>query len=257
MGLMRKHLIIPDVQVKPGHDFKFLTAIGNYIVEKKPDVVVQIGDFADMASLSSYDKGRKSFEGRRIVEDINAVHEAMAALMKPLQDRMKSDLKNKHKVYKPELHLTLGNHENRIDRATDADAELDGLISVDSLRYGDYGWSVHPFLQPVVLDGVCYNHYYPTGVLGRPCASAAKLLATQHMSCVAGHQQGRQVAYSKRADGKTLTAIIAGSCYEHKEAYLPGITQDHWNGIVVLHEVQDGQSDESFVSLNFLKRKYL
>lgn len=254
---MRKHIVIPDVQVKPGQSFKFLEAIGNYIVEKKPDVVVQIGDFADMPSLSSYDKGRKSFEGRRIKNDIEAVKEAMHTLMSPLLTRFEIDRKNKHKLYTPELHLTLGNHENRIERATDADAELDGLISTDDLGYTEYGWCVHAFLQPVVLDGVCYNHYYPTGVLGRPCASASKLLATQHMSCVAGHQQGRQVAYDKRADGKTLTAIIAGSCYEHKENYLPGITKEHWNGIVVLHEVSDGQFDESFVSLNFLKRRYL
>lgn len=254
---MRKHIVIPDVQVKPGQDFKFLEAIGNYIVEKKPDVVIQIGDFADMPSLSSYDKGRKSFEGRRIKNDIEATKEAMHTLMSPLLTRFEIDRKNKHKLYTPELHLTLGNHENRIERATDADAELDGLISTDDLGYADYGWCVHAFLQPVVLDGICYNHYYPTGVLGRPCASASKLLATQHMSCVAGHQQGRQVAYDKRADGKTLTAIIAGSCYEHKEDYLPGITKEHWNGIVVLHEVMDGQFDESFVSLNFLKRRYL
>lgn len=254
---MRKHLIIPDVQVKPGQDFRFLTAIGNYIVDKKPDVVVQIGDFADMPSLSSYDKGRKSFEGRRIKNDIEAVHEAMSVLMTPLIKRFECDKKNKHKLYTPELHLTLGNHEHRIEKATDADAELDGLISTDDLGYAQYGWTVHPFLSPVVVDGVCYNHYYPTGVLGRPCASASKLLATQHMSCVAGHQQGRQVAYDKRADGKTLTAIIAGSCYEHKEDYLPGITKEHWNGIVVLHEVVDGQYDEMFVSLRYLKENYL
>ena len=51
------HLVIPDVQVKPGHDYSFLKAIGNYIVKKRPDVIINIGDFADMPSLSSYDNG--------------------------------------------------------------------------------------------------------------------------------------------------------------------------------------------------------
>jgi len=54
---MPSHLIIPDVQAKPGLDFTYLRAIGNYIAKKQPDVIINIGDFADMPSLSSYDKG--------------------------------------------------------------------------------------------------------------------------------------------------------------------------------------------------------
>lgn len=253
----RTHIVIPDVQAKPGNNFQFLTAIGNYIVEKKPDVVVQLGDFADMSSLSSYDKNKKSFEGRRIALDIEAAQEAMLFLMEPILKEELKSVVNKKKQYHPELHLTLGNHENRIERATNDSAELDGLVSIDDLAYKSWGWTVHDFLTPVVLDGVCYNHFFPVGVLGRPCASASRLVSTQHMSCIAGHQQGRQVAYGKRADGKTITAIIAGSCYEHKEEYLPGISKEHWNGIVVLHEVAEGCFDEMFVSLNFLKKRYL
>ena len=62
---MTKHLIIPDTQVKYGLDFSYLRRIGQYIIDKKPDVVVHLGDFADMESLSSYDIGKKSFEGKR------------------------------------------------------------------------------------------------------------------------------------------------------------------------------------------------
>ena len=63
-------MIIPDTQVKRGVDLSYLEWIGKYIVDKKPDVIVQIGDFADMPSLSSYDVGKKSFEGRRYKDDI-------------------------------------------------------------------------------------------------------------------------------------------------------------------------------------------
>ena len=62
---MTVHAIIPDCQVKDGVDLSYLTWVGKYLAEKKPDVIVQIGDFADMPSLSSYDVGRKCFEGRR------------------------------------------------------------------------------------------------------------------------------------------------------------------------------------------------
>ena len=70
--MTNKHLVIPDVQIKPGQDLSFLRVIGEYIVEKQPDVIVCLGDFADMPSLSSYDVGKKSFEGRRYKDDIKA-----------------------------------------------------------------------------------------------------------------------------------------------------------------------------------------
>ena len=56
---MKKHLVIGDTQVKPGISLSYLTWIGKYIVDKQPDVIVMIGDFADMPSLSSYDVGKK------------------------------------------------------------------------------------------------------------------------------------------------------------------------------------------------------
>ncbi len=55
---MTVHAIIPDCQVKDGVDLSYLTWVGKYLAEKKPDVIVQIGDFADMPSLSSYDVGK-------------------------------------------------------------------------------------------------------------------------------------------------------------------------------------------------------
>ena len=93
--MSRVHLVIPDVQVKPGQDNTFLKIIGEYIVHKKPDVVVCLGDFADMPSLSSYDFGKRSFEGRRYKDDINAAHDAMAALLEPMEEYNYHAKKNK------------------------------------------------------------------------------------------------------------------------------------------------------------------
>src|SRR6476660_8388711 len=114
---MTKHLVLPDVQVKPGQDFSFLRKIGEYIVEKQPDVIIQIGDFADMPSLSSYDVGKKAFEGRTYKADIEASYEAMSELIGPLYVYNLKQKANGKKQYKPRKVLTLGNHEQRIERA--------------------------------------------------------------------------------------------------------------------------------------------
>jgi len=252
-----KHLIIPDTQVKPGVDLSYLEWIGQYIVEKKPDVLIQIGDFADMPSLSSYDIGKKSFEGRRYKDDIKAAVKGMNILLAPLRDYNEKCRKDKKKQYRPRMVLTLGNHENRIDRATEGDPKLYGTIGIDDLRYAEAGWEVFDFLDPVIIDGVVYSHYLVSGVMGRPIGSASAMISKTHQSCVVGHQQGRQVAYGRRADGSAITCIIAGSCYLHNEEYMGNQGNNHWRGLVVLHEVKDGQFDEMFVSLDYLRKKYV
>lgn len=254
---MTTHCVIPDVQARPGDDFEFLRCAGNYIAEKKPDVIINLGDFADMPSLSSYDVGKKSFEGRRYTDDIEASKHAMANLVFPIfKERVRLEI-NKKKQWKPKMILTTGNHEHRISRAIDNDRKLEGLISEQDLEYEEWGWEVYPFLKPVVIDGISYCHYQTSGVMGRPITSARGILSKKHMSCIVGHQQGKDIAYAQRGDGKTITSIIAGSFYEHEETYLNHQTNQHWRGIIMLHEVEDGQFDEMFVSLKYLKGNYL
>lgn len=254
---MTTHLVIPDCQIRAGDDTGFLTAIGNYIVKKQPEVIVNLGDFADMSSLSSYDVGKKSFEGRRYRTDIDAVHGAMKALLTPVNEYNARQRKNKEKQYKPRMVMLLGNHENRINRAVNDDAKLEGVLSTDDLKYKEFGWEVHDFLEVVIVDGIAYSHYFVTGVAGRPASTAAAQFRKTNMSCVSGHQQGLQIHTGGRADGAQLTSIIAGSCYEHDEDYLGPQGNKHWRGILMLHDVRDqGQFDIMPVTLKWLKEKY-
>ena len=226
------------------------------MVEKKPDKVICLGDFADMPSLSSYDQGKRSFEGRRYRDDVEASHEAMVAFLTPLWEFNEKARRNKEKQYHPELILTLGNHENRINRAVNDSAQLEGVLSVDDLGYESYGWDVHPFLDVVVVDGIAYSHYFTTGLMGRPVTTAAACLAKKHMSCVQGHQQGLQIHSAYKADGAQLTSIIAGSCYEHDEDYMSSQGNKHWRGFLMLHDVHDGEFDIMPVSLKYINQRY-
>jgi hypothetical protein len=160
-----KHLVIPDCQVKPGQSVKYLENIGRYIVEKQPEVIVCIGDFADMPSLSSYDVAKKSFEGRTYKADIRAVHKGMDALLNPLHKLQAKQAKAKKKQYKPRMILTLGNHEDRITRAVEYDRKLEDLISLEDLNYEHHGWEVYAYLDVVVVDGIAYSHYFASGVI--------------------------------------------------------------------------------------------
>ena len=249
-------LVIPDCQVKAGVPLEHLDWAGKAIVDYKPDVVVNLGDFADMPSLSTHDtKGSKYFEGLRYKTDVEVTREAMDKLLAPLRELQAKQKRNKEKQYRPRMVMLLGNHENRIDRAVNNNPTLDGLISTKDLGY-ERDWEVHGFLHPVFINGVGFNHYWPVGAMGRPASSPAAIISKLHMSCVAGHQQGKQVAYGKRADGQAICAIISGSYYLHDESYMDQLSNKHWRGLVMSNEVEDGHFDEMFLSIEYLRRKY-
>jgi hypothetical protein len=251
-----KILFIPDTQARPGDDFDFLRCIGEYILDKRPDVIVHAGDFADMESCSSWDKGKLAFEGRRYRKDIEAAHDAMEALLGPMREYNLMRRRNKKSIYRPRMVLTLGNHEDRISRAVSENAMLDGTIGISDLKYEFYGWEVVPFLEVEIIEGIAFSHYFTTGAMGRPAGSAQAQLTKKMMSTVAGHQQGLSTASAYRADGKRMTSIIAGSAYCHTENYLTPQGNRHWMGIIMLHNCKDGEFDPMYVPLHYIKSKY-
>lgn len=253
---MTTHLVIPDIQAKAGHDFTYLNNVGRYIVDKKPDVIIQIGDFADMESLSSYDKGKKSFEGRRYLADIDASHEAMSALLEPLYTYNYNAKRNKKKPYTPKMVMTLGNHEQRILRAVELQPELEGVLDVEHLDFTGYGWEVYPFLEVAHVDGIAYSHYFTSGTLGRPVTSSRALLTKKHQSCVMGHVQTMALSTDYRADGTPILGLFAGCCYEHDEDYLGPQGNAHFRGIHMLYEVSAGSFYHHPISLTYLNKKY-
>ncbi len=253
---MSVHIVIGDTQVKPDVPTAHLGWIGRYIVDSfwgRDDVkIIHLGDHYDMPSLSSYDKGMRAMEGRRYVDDIEAGNDGFSELCEPLYRANRA----RRKAWRPERHFLLGNHEHRITRATESNAQLEGTLSLSDLNPAEWGWSVHDFLEPVTLDGVCYSHYFYNPNSGRPYGGeiAHRLKVIGH-SFTAGHQQG--MAYAVRPVGQTRHhGLVLGSSYLHDEKYLGPQATSYWRGIVVKHQVETGTYDAMFVSLDYLCRRY-
>jgi len=240
----RMHIVIPDVQAKPGVPLEHLTWVGNYIAEKQPDVIVCIGDFADMQALSKYDVGTIRGENKRVQKDLQVAKEAMDLLTAPFKDVP---------GYDPEMHLTMGNHEERLDRFANEHPYLEEVVGTHMLNFGSWGWKVHPFLKPVAVDGVRYCHYFISGGQGKAVSSAPALLRLQKSSCIMGHNQKTDVAFHPVTH---QWAIFCGICNLHDEHYLGPQGNDVRRQILVLHEVEDGRFDPMFVSLKFLRKAY-
>ena len=112
-------MVIPDVQAKPNVSHDHMEWVANFAIEKRPDVIINLGDWADMPSLSLYDKGKRCYEGRRYVKDIEAANFSLERFERQLEDYNRTHTDT---PYNPRKVLTFGNHEYRIIRATDLDA---------------------------------------------------------------------------------------------------------------------------------------
>lgn len=254
----RIHVVIGDTQVKDGVPTAHLGWIGRYLVDQfagQDVAVIHVGDHWDMPSLSSYDKGKRAMEGRRYKADIKAGNRGFDLLNKPLAKY--NETRKKTAQWWPKRHFLLGNHEHRITRACEADAQLDGVLSLDDLNAASWGWTVHPFLEPVDVDGVIYSHYFYSPGTGRPYSgeNLYNRLKTIGHSFTMGHQQGLQ--HAMRPVGKTRHhGLVLGSTYLHDEHYLGPQVVNYWRGIAVCHQVERGQYDAMFVGLDYLCRRY-
>ncbi len=249
-NIPKKILFIPDCQVKPGEDTTYLEAIGQYIVDKKPDIVVNIGDFFDFPSLSVYDKGKLSFEGRRLQQDIQAGKDGMKKLLKPLRDYQMC-----YNDYNPRMVFTLGNHEERLQRVPANNSEFEGFIGYHLLEL-EKDWEVHDYLKPVNIQGINFVHYLANPMTGKPYGgSAAMQLKNVGTSYCVGHKQTLEVAILPVLDGTMRLGIIAGACYPFNEAYKGYTGNNHFRGVVMLHDARNGFADPSFISTDFLIKR--
>ena len=251
---MTTHLIIPDTHAHYQHHNNRAEWLGHLINHIRPDVVINIGDGADMPSLSGYDKGKKSFQGRTYQADINAHTD--------FQDRLWDTVRKSHKKLPRTVYL-IGNHEERINKAINLQPELEGTISLNDLELDYWYDDVVPYegSTPGVIhiDGVAYAHYFTSGVMGRPVGGAnpaRSLIKTQHSSCTSGHLHLLDFAVETDAQKKKIMSLFCG-VYQDYKADWAGVSNDlWWRGVIVKRNVEKGVYDPEFISLAEIKKEY-
>lgn len=237
-------VIVGDAHVAPGQDLWRFRALGELVAKVRPDVLVSVGDWTDVGSLSSYDVGTVKGEGRRYHLDCKAAHDSMAELEKGMGG------------YRCRRVLTLGNHEDRIDRAASKAPHLYGTIQISDLGYEAAGWDVVPYTEPWERQGVTVCHHLASGVMGKPIGGetpARSIIIKQHTSAIVGHLHTLDMAQRTVAGGRRLQAMVAGCFFDHRESYAGEANRLWWRGLVILRNVQGGSWDVETVSMDRLK----
>jgi len=251
------HMVIGDQHAKPKESLERFSILGEFALKYRPDEIIAMGDWADMPSLSSYDVGKKSFEGRRYNDDIEACRDALAAFSAPIYAYNRNQSRNRKVQYKPTMTMLGGNHdEARINRVIESDPKMEGTISVDDLGYEDFGWEYQPFLMPKNIDGVLYNHYFISGIMGRAIGgqnSAKSIINTNMVSSTAGHSHVFDYANRTTPEGKRIHGLVAGCYFEDTMDYAKSVEHLWWRGIQLCHNVKDGDYDLETFSMRRLR----
>lgn len=251
-----RHIAIPDPQIKHGSNTAHIDYAAEAIVEYLPDVVVVLGDWWDLSSLSQHEGvGSIHMEGTRLNDDINAGNEAFERFNARIEKEVQRRIRNCKKRWNPRREFLLGNHENRLKRFIDSTPQFDGVLSMDMLKTP--GFTRNEFLKIVEIDGIKYCHYFPNPYTGK-AISGTIVNRLNHIgsSFVQGHQQGFLYA-SKQFPDHVKHGLVCGRFYlEHEHYRATDVQNAEWSGIVVLNEVKNGSFDLMPLSMNYLRRKY-
>lgn len=244
-----KLMVVPDCHANPAYDNSRFDLLGRLIADERPNVIVQLGDWGCMPSLSHYDKGTLKAEGRRYVDDCNVVRDSLSRVATPV----------KRLAYKPKRFVVLGNHEHRISKAVNKDPELHGAISVRDLGFREHGWEVVPYEEVLALAGWSFSHHFANGVSGRPATSPQQMMKATMGSAIAGHKHTLEEHMATRPDRSRVVTIIAG-CYthlRHREDWNRGSEHMGVNGVLLMDDVQDGfYGSKRFVTQERLRKVY-
>jgi len=247
-------LVIPDIHCTPEESNERADWLSKFIIDTKPDIVVNMGDQFDMASLSSYDKGKRSFQGKSFKNDLESGLEFHSRLWDPIRATKKK---------LPYRIVLEGNHEHRIERALDLSPELDGTIGFRDYDFDSYYNEVVRYEggTPGIVDvcGTLFAHYFISGVMGRPMGGkwpAKAILEANKQSSVQSHIHTLDYATTVTQGNKIIHSLVAG-CYHDKVPGWAGNIGRFWrSGVAVLENARDGDFDFSWISSHRLRDAY-
>lgn len=232
--------------------------LGDFLYDLRPDMCIDLGDFADMKSLNTYDtRYPQAVVTQSYQKDIEQANEA--------QDR----IRRKFRLMKRKRPLFVGfegNHENRIKRALAHDPRIEGDkygVSFTHLNndlwYDEYHEYHNSAPALAEYDGIVYGHYVASGAYGHALNTkhhAASLVDKLASSVTVGHSH--KLHYFKKADARPapLNGLVAG-CFKGAEEKWAGQANQEWSkGVVVKRYVENGDYDMQWVSLKALEKEY-
>lgn len=253
-------LVVGDCHVSDDDDLNRFKFLGQFIVDKRPEYVIFMGDFLTFQCLSGWDKDKRlKMEGKRYKKEIDAGNKALDIIFYPLGEMQDRQRRNKEKIYRPEVIYLNGNHEDRLDRYLQYDPTFEGLVSVEKdLKLKERGIQFVPYREYYTLNGIAFTHV-PFNKAKEICGVNITRKASQVMfgSVVFAHVHSMEYEGFKRHGQEDLQQILTAGCFfEKNEDYIHGRITEYWRGLILLDSWKKGRFDIETFSLDRLRMMY-
>lgn len=200
---------IGDTHTDPNIPNDRFAWIGRHINKTRPDIVIQIGDLCNADSVNSKYIPNSTLEGRQkpsIKDDLVHMSDALGLLESELS-------------YRPDKHVTLGNHDHRFWAFENSNPESDGLASDEFVAIiEDHRWTWSEFGEYFFVNGVAFSHV-PLNVMGNPFGgktSGSRIGNDAVFDIVYGHRHQTQFdRVSKLGQGRFVQVLNVGCALPH------------------------------------------
>lgn len=255
---MTTAIVFSCAHTNPKVDNKRFDLLGNLIFDIRPDYVFDLGDFADMSSLNSYDtRCPKAIVSQSYQEDIECTIDA--------QERLRGNFVRR-KVRKPTWIGFEGNHEYRIKKALQHDPRVEGKkygLSPEHLQTKRFYDEYHGYENgaPAIksYDGINYAHYISSGNFGTALSGlhhAYALTVKMSASATVGHSHKFSYFRKQEAWPNPIHGLVAG-CFKGKDEAWAGQANREWvKGVAIKRNINNGNYDLQWVSMEQLEKDY-
>jgi hypothetical protein len=198
-------------------------ALGNFLYDLKPDMVLDLGDGADMRSLNSYDERYpKALASQSYEKDIESYNLSQELLRHPFRH---------HRKKRPFWVGFEGNHENRIKKYLAVNPRNEGEkygVSFSHLQTDHYFDEYHEYENSgpaiALYDKVAYAHYFTSGNSSTATSGihhAYSMVNNLGCSATCGHSHKRDMYFKDGGLPHGNIGLVVG-CYKGGE--------EHWAG---------------------------
>lgn len=259
---MKKILVIPDSHTEPGQDLSRFDWAAKLIVHQRPDLIVELGDFMSVDSLSSWNRNKRlTLEQMRFEHEVDSAIEAIKRLFAPLQKLQQLQRRQHMAIYRPITVHCGGNHEDRVPRYAETHPEM--ALTLD--RRMERVFAPHTFVIPYKefyeYNGIMFTHA-PCNAAGSPVAGKYALARATDLvqkSTVFGHLHRREHLNFARhgMDQQDVIQIFsAGAFFKQVDSYVAGATNHYCRCLQLLHVTGYGRFDPEEWSLTRLEQVY-
>lgn len=237
-------------------------AIGDYIYDEAPDYAIHLGDLGEFRGVNAHKGGALmggdgSDEDHCVVEDAAVWHTGLRLFKSRYKDEARRHTRAGHKERIPDIQWVFceGNHEemlrSRLPKKHKALRSVPKLKELNLPQFAeDEDWSFIPFLSPLTINGLTFQHYFQ-GLNPKQALAIQTVQSRNGASSAFGHTHQFDVRHWKDAHGRRRTIINAG-CTKHPSR----LRRHEDSGIVHIKNLFDGQFTYEWVPMETLLRRY-